>query len=291
MTMKKDTRGGMPGWLESLQDVPERDPEMAAEGRRVFLRAAGAMKEPVSLTRDGRHIGWTTKFRKERSPMFSFARILIVLALALGGTGTTAAYAAQSSLPGDPLYSVKLAFEDLRLGLTRDPQQEVLLLENLVETRLDEISALVGEGSPISLQLTTRLENHLRLALQQSAQLDDPQLIQTMEQIRARAEQQLRTMQQLRTNASEGQEGALQQTEQVILRVRDTAANAILDPTTFRMRLGNERPEDAPVQPQVLPPGQNGEWDGPQGSGEPQGPCEDCGSGPNGPGGGSGGHN
>lgn len=222
--------------------------------------------------------------------MFTFARILFVLALALGGTGTTAAYAAQTSLPGGPLYGVKLALEDLRLDLTRDPRQEVLVLEDLVETRLDEISALVEEGSPINLQLMTRLENHLQLALQQSAQLDDAQLIQTMEQIRTRAEQQLQTLQRLRTKAPEDQEDALQQTEQAILRVRNTAANAILDPTTFRLQLGNERPEDAPEQPQVLPTGQNGEGNGSQGSGDPPESCEGCGGGPNGPGGGAGGN-
>jgi hypothetical protein len=273
----EEHKDAIPRWLQPLQEVPERDLDRAAAGRQAYLQAAEVMQEPVSAARTGRHSRWRPTNRKERSPMFSFARILIVLALALGGTGTTAAYASQSSLPGDPLYGVKLALEDLRLGLTRDPQQEVLLLEDLVEARLDEIGALVQEGSPISLQLRTRLESHLRLALQQSAQLEDPQLIQAMEQIRTRAELQLQILQRLHTNASENQEDALQQTEQAILRVRNTAEGAILDPTTFRLRLGNERPEDAPEQPEVAPPGQNGS------EGSPQGPCEDCGSGPNGP--------
>ena len=227
---KKDSQDAIPNWLQWLQAVPKRDETRAAEGRQAYLRAVEEMRGPVSEAEVQRPIGWMSKFRKERSPMFSLARILVVLALALGGTGTTAAYAAQSSLPGDPLYGVKLALEGLRLNLTRDPRQEVLLLEDLVETRLEEISALVREGEPINVQLITRLENHLNLALQQSSQLDDPQLIQTMEQIHTRAEQQLLIMQQLRTNASEDQEEALRQTEQAILRVRNTSQDAIDDP-------------------------------------------------------------
>ena len=272
---KKDSQDAIPNWLQWLQAVPKRDETRAAEGRQAYLRAVEEMRGPVSEAEVQRPIGWMSKFRKERSPMFSLARILVVLALALGGTGTTAAYAAQSSLPGDPLYGVKLALEGLRLNLTRDPRQEVLLLEDLVETRLEEISALVREGEPINVQLITRLENHLNLALQQSSQLDDPQLIQTMEQIHTRAEQQLLIMQQLRTNASEDQEEALRQTEQAILRVRNTSQDAIDDPSTFRLRLGTERPEEAPDQPETVPPGSNG-------GGDAQGPCLDCGGGPNG---------
>ncbi|MFN2147962.1 MAG: DUF5667 domain-containing protein [Anaerolineales bacterium] len=268
----KDPQDAGPRWLDALQEVPERDATRAAEGRQAYLQAVEEIREPVSGVDAGRHKGWMSKFRKERSPMFSFARILIVLALALGGTGTTAAYAAQSSLPGDPLYGVKLALEDFRLGLTRDPQHEVLLLEDLVETRLEEIGALVRQGEPINLQLMNRLETHLRLALQQSAQLDDPQLIQTMEQIRTRAEQQLQIMQQLRTNAPEDQDEALRQTEQALLRIRNTAQDAIEDPTTFRLRLGTERSDEAPDQPDFAPPGSNGEGSGPKGPGEPQGP-------------------
>jgi hypothetical protein len=285
--MSKDEQIHPPG-LDALRDVPERDPERAAAGRRAYLEAVEEMKAPVSAAGTERHIGWMPKTRKERSPMFSFARILIVLALALGGTGTTAAYAAQSSLPGDPLYGVKLALEDLRLNLTRDPEQEVLLLEDLVETRLQEISAMLQQGTPINLQSMTRLENHLRLALQQSAQLDDPQLIQTMQQIRTRTEEQLRILQQLQTNAPPDQEETLRQTEQAILRFRRTAEDAIDDPATFRQRLGNERPEDSPEQPDVMP-GLNGSGEDLNGPGEPQGPCQDCGSGPNGPNSGGGG--
>jgi len=272
----------VPGWLGSLEQVPERDSERAAQARQAYMQAVDRLPAPVSAAEVGRHKGWMSKFRKERSPMFSFARILIVLALALGGTGTTAAYAAQSSLPGDPLYGVKLALEDLRLSLTRDPQEEMLLLENMVQTRLNEISALVEEGKPIQQRLMTQLETHLQQALQLSAQLDDPQLIQAMEQIRTRAEIQLQTLQRLRTNAPQDQAEALQQTEQAILRVRNTAQDAIEDPTTFRLRLGAERPDNEAGQQDILPPGQNDDAGQQNGAGS-QGPCLDCGAGPNGP--------
>ena len=42
--------------------------------------------------------------------------VIVTLALALGGTGITA-YAAQDSLPDQPLYGVKTLTEDLQLQL------------------------------------------------------------------------------------------------------------------------------------------------------------------------------
>ena len=82
--------------------------------------------------------------------MFSLARIMIVLALLVGGGGTSAAFAAQSSQPGDALYPVKLSLEDMRLGLTHDPQAEITLLGELVGRRLQEMQAALGEGQPVA---------------------------------------------------------------------------------------------------------------------------------------------
>ncbi len=199
--------------------------------------------------------------------MFSLARIMIVLALLVGGGGTSAAFAAQSSQPGDTLYPLKLSLEDMRLGVTTDAQAEISLLGEFVGRRLQEMQAAFEEGAPVPEQLQTRLETHLQLALQLAADLEDPALIKAVEQIRIQSEQQLRLVQQMRMSAPQEQEQALQQTERAILRIQSMAEGALLDPTTFRLQLGVERPDSAPGQPQGEPTGNQGQGGGQQGPG------------------------
>jgi hypothetical protein len=252
--------------LSPLGEVQDLDLARHAEMRTRFMKQVEAMGQPVSQTGVGRRNRWRLWTRKE-TPMFSLARIMIVLALLIGGVGTSAAFAAQSSLPGDTLYPLKISLEEMRLGLTSDAQAEIALLGELVGRRLQEIQAALEEGLPIAEQLQTRLENHLQLALQLAAEMEDPALIKAMEQIRIQSEQQLRLVVQLRQNAPLEQEQALQQTERTILRVQSMAEGALLDPTTFRLQLGLERPDTAPDQPQVEPTGNQGQDGGQNGPG------------------------
>jgi len=62
--------------LKPLEDVPAPDLVRAQQARQAFLiRAKETL--PVSIPVLNRHKGWKTIFKKERSPMFTFARILI----------------------------------------------------------------------------------------------------------------------------------------------------------------------------------------------------------------------
>lgn len=60
---------------------------------------------------------------------------LVVLALAFAGATSAAA----SSLPGDPLYGVKRASEDVRLALAFDGSTRLQLLSELADRRLTEL--------------------------------------------------------------------------------------------------------------------------------------------------------
>ena len=104
--------------------------------------------------------------------MTVLARLALVLALALGGTGTTA-FAAQASLPSDLLYPVKIFSEDFRLALTTDSQAEFNLLLELAQKRASEIAEMANAGDPVSSSVNLRLQEHLEQAVQQAAQLDD----------------------------------------------------------------------------------------------------------------------
>jgi hypothetical protein len=89
---------------------------------------------------------------------FSFPMILrpalaaaAILVLVLAGATSAAA----SSLPGDPLYAVKRAGEDVRLALTFDDVARTRLLSELTDRRLEEL-AEVAKNRPSSAPTATQ---------------------------------------------------------------------------------------------------------------------------------------
>ncbi len=70
---------------------------------------------------------------------------VVAAVLVLGGIGITGA-AAQSSIPGDALYSVKTSIEQTRLSLARDAGNRAQMKMAFAEERLNEINALIQEG-------------------------------------------------------------------------------------------------------------------------------------------------
>jgi hypothetical protein len=81
-------------------------------------------------------------------PVFAAAAILV---LVLAGATSAAA----SSLPGDPLYAVKRASEDVRLALTFDDLARTRLLAELTDRRLEEL-AEIAKNRPASAQTATQ---------------------------------------------------------------------------------------------------------------------------------------
>jgi hypothetical protein len=203
--------------------------------------------------------------------MFTIARIITIAAILLGGTAGTA-FAAQESLPDQALYPVKTLIEDVRIGLTTDPQAEFDLLMTLIEERFAEIQMMAQNGEPVGEVVQLRLENHLQSAFQNAAELDEPAMLQAMEQVRTRSQQQLNILNQLSQGTGTGPNSNLDVAERAVIRSRIQAEEALEDPTTLRNRFGAERPEGAPVQPDVTPgEGQAGPRDG-AGEGDGLGP-------------------
>jgi hypothetical protein len=93
-----------------------------------------------------------------RPSRFSFAALLrpalaaaVILVLVLAGATSAAA----SSLPGDPLYAVKRATEDVRLALTFDDVARTQLLSELTDRRLEELAEIV-KSRPSSAATATQ---------------------------------------------------------------------------------------------------------------------------------------
>ena len=81
-------------------------------------------------------------------PAFAAAAILL---LVLAGATSAAA----SSLPGDPLYGLKRAGEDVRLALTFDDVARTQLLSELTDRRLEEL-AEIAKNRPSSAPTATQ---------------------------------------------------------------------------------------------------------------------------------------
>ncbi|MGA9533372.1 MAG: DUF5667 domain-containing protein [Anaerolineales bacterium] len=84
---------------------------------------------------------WLSSLRR---PAFALASLVLALALLLTGTGV--AYAASGSLPGDPLYGVKLGLEKARLALTFQERSRVQLLNQFTNRRLMELQTMQQSG-------------------------------------------------------------------------------------------------------------------------------------------------
>ncbi len=85
---------------------------------------------------------------------------IAVLVFLLAGGGTVAA--SSGAMPGDPLYSVKLATEQVRLFLATSDVARARLHAQFADTRVAEIVIMAGRGNSEAVEmLTERLTNHL----------------------------------------------------------------------------------------------------------------------------------
>ena len=91
----------------------------------------------------------------KRLPVFSRKLAMswaIILALVVSLLGAGTVYASGSALPGDLLYPVKLSVEHIRLSIA-DDAGEVSLATEFLQTRLDEIQALIEANREDDLHL------------------------------------------------------------------------------------------------------------------------------------------
>lgn len=79
---------------------------------------------------------------------FSMAGIVIAIVLALSAIGGGTAYASQASLPGDTLYPVKLATEELRMMLPGDDVAKIERALGFADRRVEEMATLAENDRP-----------------------------------------------------------------------------------------------------------------------------------------------
>lgn len=75
-------------------------------------------------------------------PVFALAMVLIVFVSSLGTIGIISA--AQNSLPGDPLYALKTAFEQTQMSLASSDESRVVLSIKFASQRIDEFAQITN---------------------------------------------------------------------------------------------------------------------------------------------------
>jgi hypothetical protein len=223
MNLKSDIDPEVLKKLALLSETSARNPAKEQIGLANFLQEARDLASTVTTNNNRRHNGWMHAIqsifmirRKEHSPMFStFATIILLVSLFLGGSGVTVA-AAQNSLPDQPLYETKLWSEDLRLNLASDPQTLSQLSLDFATLRFEEIQKIF-EGDRIpSEAVQLRVQSQIERAIQYASTLTDDQSINALQQIQTHLQTQQQTFLHFQTNSSSTTEPALLRTRQII---------------------------------------------------------------------------
>lgn len=122
--------------------------------------------------------------------------IVMVMGLIFGGGGVTVS-AAQSSMPDDALYAVKLATEQVRMQLAGDAEAGFQLALQFADRRMEEAMYLLGNGEipdeALLNRIQTQNENCLKLALG----LQEDQVIPALTMLQEQFRQQLQRMEQV----------------------------------------------------------------------------------------------
>ena len=148
--------------LDLLQETPPRDPAKASQRRDEYLRQVKYLQygKPVfAFAGLLNSKPWKSLFSQRPSLVPFAAAILLIFGLVFGSVGTV--NAAQDSLPADPLYSIKLAGENLRLAFTPDNGDRISLLASYADRRLQEATILDAQGHPIPVELATLMYTYI----------------------------------------------------------------------------------------------------------------------------------
>ncbi len=258
--------------LDILRDVPDRSRPRASRGRAQFLYQAQEMRQAVTNRGGARHKGWIVLplFRKkEPVRMSTLATILVILSLVFGGSTATIA-AAQSALPDQPLYQLKLVSEDVGEKLAFENQIRFELALQFASRRLAEMEKLMLKGETPPEEVLTRYQNQMQNALRLAANMPEedftPALLRLRETLRQQ-EQIVRRLQELQPGLP-----LVKQLMAMIQTRLQLAENGLQDPLEFRNQVRTGQGEDfTPPQGDGFTPG-DGVPNGGPGGVEPPGP-------------------
>lgn len=188
-TERGDSQERIPRLLQALRPVPPRDPKTAAQRRAAFLQAC----QRASLQRETQAM--------PRHPARAAAMLVGLVLVLLSSTGLVVS-AAQTALPGDALYPVKLAAEQVGIALSLDPASRSQRVVERAVRRAQELDILAfGAPDRITPADLARFERHAAAAQEQAHALSPEQahlaeaLLQRLQEATALQQRAIRRIQ------------------------------------------------------------------------------------------------
>jgi hypothetical protein len=197
--------------------------------------------------------------------------VIVLMAFLFGGSAITA-MAAQSALPGDVLYPVKMTLEQTRLSLARSAAVRAQLQLEFAERRLGEVEGLIAEGRYQQVSTATvEYEEYIKNALAELdlvAEMDPAQATEIMLQITQSLARYARTLTGMMSNVPEpvrdemmrsiesiegvsGQENLLGETEFTGIVESIDGDIWVIDGRSVRVTLQTELKEQIQIQDRV----------------------------------------
>lgn len=276
--------------LRLLSAVTMPPPEALREDKNTFVaHLTDLQQQPVSRPAPVRLKGWASRQiseiratiiprqQKERRMSALLVKATVIVAIALGTVGGTVA-AADASLPGSPVYGVKLSLEEVRLAVATEPEADVELYMRFAQERVREMARLVETGRTADDALLSRLRLHLESALQLAEQMPEEARVRQMARIREAVRDQEQEMARLHEQATEPLRQHLQEARRYLRRIGQEIEDGLREPRGQRWQNMESRPEDAP-DPQGTEPKPGGQRNQP----DPSAPPAGNGPGPGGP--------
>ncbi len=178
--------------------APAPDPERSLAKARVRASIMDAAQQRWAPRAQAAPGGWLLGWLL-RPAGFAVAAASAVLALGSGG----ALVASASSLPGEPLYTVKLAVEEARASVASvsgDHSAQAALQAELAQRRLDEALILIDRKQPLPPGVLAAANHHAAKAEAAAARVPEAKRARVVPTLTASQDQRTKTLTRLLTS-------------------------------------------------------------------------------------------
>ncbi|MFN2277578.1 MAG: DUF5667 domain-containing protein, partial [Candidatus Promineifilaceae bacterium] len=184
--------------------------------------------------------------KKEPKPMLTLlVKAALIVTIIISSLGGTAALSSATTLPGSPVYQVKLMLEETRLSMTADPAKQMALHLAFAQDRAQEMAAMAALDRVPDRAHMDNYRAHWREALQYAAELPDAALQAAMVQAQTMAAEQETMLVQAQVGAGEQVQERLQEGTQTMAHVQAALQIGLRSENTYRWRM-QHLPEDWP---------------------------------------------
>ena len=232
-------------------DVP-RPPAGLREGRAQVLAFAAIQRatRPVVTGKRSIFSKRTTRAvssKRRVNPLWRLAGALAALMLVLIPLRGPLVSAARTTLPGNPLYILKLSSEDQLFSSMKEAEVKVVLAVSLTQERVEEVHALVEKQQDIPVDVFYRTDYMLRTALMSAAWAPEPTMSNMLSYIIHHTREQSQQLELLKMQATPQNLGAIGNIQTLLLKTQIIAMVALENPETFREAYQAGTPEKMPL--------------------------------------------